>query len=87
MNGDIDFSWTPAKGDRCMYVPHHPAFKAPEEPHVIREILPRDDGSHSYWIEPTGPVRTRTLRNGRVVEDRPNWQCLVARSELRRCPT
>lgn len=69
-------------GERVDYTPHHPAFKKPDHPFQIVSVMRHDDGSACYWIRPLRDPVTRTLRNGRVVQETPNWEALVGEKQL-----
>ena len=69
-------------GQRVDYTPHHPAFAKPGHPCEVASVMRRDDGSACYWIRPLRDPVTRTLRNGRVVHETPNWEYLVGEEQL-----
>lgn len=69
-------------GDLVDYTPHHPAFPKPNHPFSVTRVDAGGDGRHGYWIAPVVPPKTRKLRNGRVVEEAPNWVAVVGESEI-----
>ena len=71
-------------GDLVDWTPHHPALPTP--PHafkVVRVIPAAGHLEHAYWCAPHVPPKVRTLRNGRTVEEFPNWEALIGESSLR----
>lgn len=74
--------WTPTLGALCVWVPHHPALQPLDYPVRVTRIV-GEPGRPSFWCAPIGPIRQRIMRDGRVVEQAPNFELLCGAAQLR----
>jgi hypothetical protein len=74
-----DMFWKPAKGDLVLIKPgtHAAWFKSAADlliPRRCLEDVTHVEGHPMVWAVAIGPIRRRTLANGRVIEEGPNNQ-------------
>jgi len=77
--------WKPGVGELVMHKPHHPLFAAPTWPCRVNSVLDAGGERPCYWVGPIGPVQVRTLRTGRQIEERPNYDIVCGLETLRPC--
>ena len=77
-----DLFWEPRVGDRCRVARmHHPVFEREVGQVVIVTRVHHHADGASVWATPDREIR-RTLRNGREVVERPNWQTVYGVDQL-----